>query len=196
MRCGLAKPAVSVHGRDVTKASNTGVQVAMLRDGTTGYLVGLAPDALPPVRARDLSAAWDAARGAAEAEHWDVPRLFRFHGTGGSGLELALADPDACCWAGAVDRTLGLGSAYGISVCLRLLALVDLLASAPWARPWVALKRDGAEVAPSLLRIAAMAPLTPQGRLDEAAMQARLRRGPMLGAAAKAATVLPFGASA
>ena len=180
----------------MTKASNTGVQVATLRDGTTGYLVGLAPDALPPVRARDLSAAWDAARGAAEAKHWDVPRLFRFHGAEGPGLELALADPDACCWAGAVDRTLGLASAYGISVCLRLLALVDLLASASWARPWLALKRDGAEIAPSLLSVAAMAPLTPQGRLDETAIQARLRRGTIIGNAAKAATFLPSGASA
>ena len=162
------------------------VEVAVGRDGATGYLVALPPEALPPVRMRDLAAAWDAARAAAHtaahaAAHtgrWDAPRLFRFRRPGAEGgetcTELALADPDACCWAGAVDRTLGLASAYGISVCLRLLALVDLMASAPWARAWFALRRDGAEIDHALLRAAAAATLTAQGRLDEAALRARL----------------------
>ncbi len=160
------------------------VEVAVQRDGTTGYLVALPPEALPPVRTRDLAAAWDAARAAAAAASWDVPRLFRFRrgssgadaaaGSADACTELALADPDACCWAGAVDRTLGLASAYGISVCLRLLALVDLLGSAPWAAAWFALRRDGAEIDPLLLREAALSPLTAQGRLDEARLRARL----------------------
>ncbi len=156
----------------------------VLQDGVTGYLVGLPPEALPPVRARDLSAAWDAARGAADAARWDVPRLFRFRRTpedageaADHGIEMALADPDACCWAGAVDRTLGLASTYGISVCLRLLALVDLLGSAPWTTSWFALRRDGAEISPPLLNAAAAAPLTTQGGLDEAVVLARLPRG-------------------
>lgn len=180
----------------MTRAGKSCVRVATLGDGTTGYLVELAPEALPPVRARDLSAAWDAARGAAHAERWDVPRLFRFHPAGGAGIELALADPDACCWAGAVDRTLGLASAYGISVCLRLLALVDLLASASWATSWFALRRDGADIAPSLLSAAAAAPLTPQGRLDESTVKARLGPEAMTARVPAPAPLLPSGASA
>ncbi len=159
-------------------AQTRAVEIAVGRDGTTGYLVALPPEALPPVRMHDLAAAWDAAREAADAARWDAPRLFRFRRTavqdGEPCTELALADADACCWAGAVDRTLGLASAYGISVCLRLLGLVDLLASAPWASAWFALRRDGAAIDPSLLRAAASARLTTQGRLDEACLRARL----------------------
>ncbi len=164
--------------------------MAVHRDGTTGYVVAVPPEELPPVRARDLEAAWDASREAAVREAWDVPRLFRFRrADAAADTELALADPDACCWAGAVDRTLGLASAYGISVCLRLLALVDLLASAPWARAWFAVRRDGARIDPALLREAASLPLTEQGRLDEALLRARLpgvvsRAAPLIGASA------------
>ena len=56
---------------------------------------------------------------------------------------------DARCWAGAVDRTVGLGTSYGLALCLRLLALVDLLARARWAIPLFRLERDGADLHPS-----------------------------------------------
>ena len=102
-------------------------------DGTLTYLVDLPPEALPPVRGRDLEAAWDAAREAAGAAMWGAARLFRFRRADGSFTDLALADPDACCWAGAVEDSVGMGTSYGLSLCLRLLALVDLLARAPWA---------------------------------------------------------------
>ena len=154
------------------------VQVAVGRDGTRGYLVALPPPELPPVRARDLEAAWDAARESAVRADWDVPRLFRFRGADGEpATELALADQDACCWAGAVDRTLGLASAYGISVCLRLLALVDLLASAQWAGGLFSLRRDGTRIAPQLWMAAAHLPLTPAGGLDP--VRLRDRPGPL-----------------
>ena len=166
------------------------VQVAVGRDGTRGYLVALPPPELPPVRARDLEAAWDAARESAVRADWDVPRLFRFSGEDGApAMELALADPDACCWAGAVDRTLGLASAYGISVCLRLLALVDLLASAAWAGALFSLPRDGARIAPQLWRAAAQLPLTPEGGLDPSRLRDRL------GAHAARITLVPPGAT-
>ena len=77
--------------------------------------------------------------------HWGTPRLFRFCRADGTSTDLALADPDACCWAGAVDGTVGIGTSYGLSLCLRLLALVDLLASARWAGTLFAVRRDGAD---------------------------------------------------
>src|SRR5436309_72482 len=106
------------------------VRVQASRDGTVSYLVDVPPEALPVVRRRDLAAAWDAARAAATAADWGTPRFFRFRRADGTSTDLALADPDACCWAGAVDMTVGMNTSYGLSLCLRLLALVDLLATA------------------------------------------------------------------
>src|SRR5258708_11322450 len=88
------------------------VQVGATADGTLTYLVALPPEALPPVRLRDLAAAWDAARSAAITASWGTVRLFRFRRADGSVTDLALADPDACCWAGAVDGTVRMQTAY------------------------------------------------------------------------------------
>lgn len=173
--------AATPHLGPMSSRGTNAVRVAVGSDGTTSYLVAIPPDELPPVRSRDLAAAWDAARDAAGATNWGQRRLFRFsRGDGQSPddhcIDLALADSDACCWAAAVDATLGLGHAYGMSVCLRLLALIDLMASANWVRSWFALKRDGAEIDAMLLEAAATQRLTPQGRLDEAALRRRLPR--------------------
>ena len=140
-------------------------------DGALLYLVAMSPDALPPVRARDLAAAWDAARAAALAERWGEARLFRFRRADGSAIDLALGDADACCWASAVDGTVGMGHCYGLSLCLRLLALVDLLARASWAGGMVALRRDGAALAPELVHAAATQRLTAEARFDEPAFR-------------------------
>lgn len=140
------------------------------------YLVSLPPEELPAVRGRDLELAWMAARAAALAQRWGVVRGFRFHRPDGEDTTLALADPDARCWAGAVDRTAGLHNAHGLSLLLRLLALVELLARADWARPLCHLARDGAEFHPALLRAAAAQPLTPEARFDETAFRLRLAR--------------------
>jgi hypothetical protein len=150
------------------------VRVGETRDGTLTYLVDLAPEALPAVRGRDLEHAWDASRQAAGAAAWGVARLFRFRRPDGSTTDLALADPDACCWAGAVDRTVGMQTSYGLSICLRLLALVELLARARWAAGLFALGPGGAELHPSLLRAAATAPLTAEARFDESGFRAKL----------------------
>lgn len=128
--------------------------------GSVTYLVDLPPEALPTVGKRDLELAWYAARDAAMADHWGSVRAFRFNRPDGSHTDLALADRDASCWVSAVDRSVGLATTRGLSLCLRLLALVDLLARAAWARPLFRLARDGAEFHPALLRAAASQPLT------------------------------------
>jgi hypothetical protein len=150
-----------------TREHPPSVQVGATREGAFTYLVDMPPEALPPVRGRDLERAWYAARDAAISESWGAVRGFRFRRPDGSHTDLALADHDARCWVGAVDGTVGLGNSYGLSLCLRLLALVDLLARATWALPLFRLQRDGAELHPSLLRTAATTPLTAEARFDE-----------------------------
>lgn len=140
------------------------------------YIVDRPPEALPEVQKRDLERAWLAAREAALAQHWGVLRGFRFTRPDGSHTDLALADRDASCWAGAVDRTVGIASGYGLSLLLRLLALVELLARARWALPLLRLEPDGAELHPALLRVAASEALTPEARFDETSFRVRLTR--------------------
>ncbi len=157
--------------------------MAEAASGARTYVVDLPPEALPPVRPRDLHAAWDNARGAALSQQWGRPLMLRFRRTPDTPptdlaphIDLALADAAACCWAAAVDTTVGLATPYGISLCLRLLALVDLLPRAPWALPLVAINRDGAAIHPALLRAAAQTPLTPDARFDTAALRAILQQ--------------------
>ena len=148
------------------------------RDAWPTYVVDTGPEDLPAVRGRDLDHAWQAARDAALAEAWGTIRGFRFRRADGRVTDLVLADRDACCWVNAVDRLVGLRSGYGLSLCLRLLALVDLLAHAPWTAGLCRLARDGAELDPRLLRLAAVAPLSPDARFDEAAFRAALAAAP------------------
>jgi hypothetical protein len=143
-------------------------------DGVLTYLIDLPPEAMPAVRPRDLAAAWDAARAAALAERWGPPRLFRFRRDDGGHTDLALADVDATAWAAAVDATADMHSSNGLSLCLRLLALVDLLANAPWAAALFTLRRDGAQLSPALLQAASTAPLTREARFDQASFRATL----------------------
>jgi hypothetical protein len=152
------------------------VRIGAGPDGSLTYFVKLPPEELPPVHRRDLERAWYAARDAALASRWGVARFFRFQRPDGSFGDLALADRDACCWAGAVDGTVGLRNSYGLSVCLRLLALVDLLTRARWVDPLCPLRRDGADLHPSLLHAAASAPLTAEARFDEPGFRSRLAR--------------------
>jgi hypothetical protein len=168
------------------------IRVAEAASGARTYLIDLPPEALPPVRPRDLHAAWDSARGAAIAQQWGRPLMLRFRRPDAEETELALADADACCWAAAVDATVGLASPYGLSVCLRLLALVELLPREPWALPLVALNRDGASVHPSLLRAASVAPLTPHATFDASTLREVLRQEAAL--PAPAASPIPVAA--
>lgn len=141
-------------------------------DGVLTYLIDLAPEALPPVRPRDLELAWDAAREAALAERWGPPRLFRFLRGAEEHTDLALADVDATAWAAAIDATTDMRAPAGVSLLMRLLALIDLLATAPWATSLFRLKRDGAELSPALLRAAATESLTREARFDPARFRA------------------------
>jgi hypothetical protein len=150
------------------------VRVGTGPDGLLTYQVSTPPEVLPPVRARDLERAWYVARDAALQERWGSVRGFRFARPDGSHTELALADRDACCWVAAVDLAFGIGTMHGLSVCLRLLALIDLLTQAAWLRPMVRLARDGADLHPALLRAAAFHPLTEHGRFDETGFRVRL----------------------
>jgi hypothetical protein len=138
------------------------------------YLIDRPPEALPPVLRRDLEKAWHAAHDAAQAKRWGVTRGFRFQRDDGSYTDLAIADRDARCWVGAIDVTVGIGNSYGLSLCLRLLALVDLLARASWAAALCRLGRGGADLDPALLRTAASMPLTPDARFDETRFRSRL----------------------
>jgi hypothetical protein len=153
---------------------HAGIRVAETAGGALTYLVDAPPETLPPVRLRDMARAWDSAGAAARAARWGTARLFRFRREDGSLTDLALADPDACCWAGAVDVTVGMHTRYGLSLCLRLLALVDLLARARWAAPLFTLTRSGAELDHALLRAAATVPLNPEARFDEPSFRALL----------------------
>lgn len=150
------------------------LQFTQAVDGTLTYLIDRPPAALPPVRGRDLAAAWDAARDAALGAMWGAGRRFCFRGEDGAMIELALHDRDARCWAGAVEVTTGLTTLYGLSLCLRLLALVDLLARARWTDGLCQVRRGGAELHPALLRAAATAELTNDARFDETRLRAGL----------------------
>ena len=145
-------------------AEDSPIQVAEHADGTVLYHLPFAPSDLPPVFGRDLDAAWDASREAALQARPGAVRLFRFAGH----AVLALSDRDARCWAASIDRTVGLGSAYGVSLLLRLLSLVDLLARAPWLSGSFTLCRSGvAELSPALLRAVSACRITGDARLDE-----------------------------
>ncbi len=78
------------------------------------------------------------------------------------------------CWAGAVELTVGMGNEYGLSLCLRLIALVELLARARWTDPFFMIGRSGASLHPALLRAAAELRLTPEARFDDTSVQTQL----------------------
>ena len=157
------------------------VRIGAAADGTLTYLVEQAPSELPAVRARDLLAAWDMAREAANRAAWSVRRGFRFRRQDGGWTDLALHDQDAMCWAGAVDRTLGMETLYGVSVCLRLLALIEFLGRAPWTRGLIAFSPE-AELHPALVRLAAEARLTDDATFDEHGFRKTLQTLPAFGA--------------
>jgi len=154
------------------------IQVGLAADGTLTYAIAHAPAALPPVLKRDLQRAWDEARQAALDHRVGPGRAFRFTRADGEVTTMALTDWDAMCWAGAADATNPISGSYGLSVCLRLLALIDLLAGAAWAKAYARITRTGTELDPALLRLAAEAVLDDDGRFDARALRASLARLP------------------
>ncbi len=152
------------------------IAVGVAPDGALTYFVPVPPGELPPVRGQDLMAAWTTAHEAARQGSWGQRRQFCFRSPEGGITELALRDVDACCWAAAIDRTLGLGSLHGLSVCLRLLALVQLIGGAGAAGGLFAIEAGDAALHPALWRAAAESPLTDTAGFDAPRLLARLAR--------------------
>lgn len=128
------------------------------------------PAALPCVSKRDLEQAWEIAQAGGAV----APPALKFRFAASPPVELVVADKDAAAWVAALERRFGLSSPHHVSVCLRLLALVALMARAGWARAWFALTREGAEIRPELLQAAALVRLNDAGGFDETALRALL----------------------
>lgn len=150
------------------------VQIHVAPGGGVLYIVPIGPESLPAVETGDLLEAWEAARAAAVAEAWGEARAMLFRRAGGESTELVIADADARCWAAGVDGAIGLGTLYGLAVCLRLFGLIDLLATAPWAQDLFDVSVEGTTLHPALLALAARAPLQADGRFDAATLRASL----------------------
>ena len=146
--------------------------------GEVLHLIPYLPAALPSVTRRDLEQAWEVARSAALAATEPSSAVkthgFRFIQAAAPPVDLILADPDAANWAGAIDGVVNLSTAYGISVCLRLMALIELMGTALWVRRWFSFNRSGLELHPALLQAAALSPLTPTGGFAETSLRALL----------------------
>lgn len=150
------------------------------------YRVTMPAAALPPVPVRELEAVLDAARAASLADGETRHRSFRFLGADGLVADFDLADPDARVWAEAVDRRAGLATLGGMSLCLRLLALVHLMTTVPWASLYLSAAQDGPRIDRSLLRAAARTDLTEEARFDEASFRRNLPERPQRRAGAQA----------
>ena len=144
-------PARDECARNPQRASSGTIRVGGDPDGLLTYLIDLPPEALPSVCKRDLERAWYAAREAALAERQGAVRGFRFNRPDGSHTDLALADRDARCWVGAVDRMVGIANASGPFAVPASAGPDRPAGRAPWARSLFHLARDGAEFHPALL---------------------------------------------
>jgi hypothetical protein len=148
-------------------------------DGVVTHAVPVPPERLPAVPSTDLLAAWALARRAAALHRWGPPRqlLFAPPRPGGEATRIAIADADAGCWAEAIDAEIGLETLPGLALCLRLLALVEVLTRAP---PWLSdlfdVTQEGIDLHPALLRAAATMPLDAAARFDESGLRRLLSR--------------------
>jgi len=144
-------------------------------DGKIFRLIPNPPAGLPAVTKRDLEQAWEAAHSAASAPApLTATHGFRFQNGTAAPLDFILTDRDAASWAGGIDNIADLSTAHGVSVCLRLMALVELMSRAVWTRPWFTLTRAGLTFHPALLTAAALTPLTETGGFVETALRALL----------------------
>lgn len=152
------------------------IRVAHTETGALAYFVPVPPESLPAVAPGDLLRAWNVARHGAVQRRWGAPRFLRFARRGEDGpTEIAIADPDAGAWTEAIDRAFGLETLTGLSLCLRLLALVEVLGRAARLEPFFDVTPAGVDLHPSLLAAAAALPLDQEARLDETALVERLR---------------------
>jgi hypothetical protein len=152
------------------------IPVAEDAAGALAYAVPCPPEDLPAVPPEALLAAWRSARAAAAAGAWGPPRTLLFRRPGGEVTALAIADRDARCWAEALDRAAGLDTTPGLALCLRLLALVEVMARAPWLAGLFDVTPEGVEIHPALLRAAASMPLDAAAGFDAEALRRLLSR--------------------
>ncbi len=152
------------------------IRVAGSADDGLTYAIAVPPEALPPVMPGALLAAWEAARARAAAGSWGPPRELLFRREDGSATRIAIADRDARSWAEAVDRDADLATLRGLSLCLRLLALVEVMGRSAWLTGLFSLTADGVELHPALLRAAANMPLDSAARFDAEALRGLLSR--------------------
>lgn len=148
-------------------------------DGLVTHAVTMPPERLPAVAPGDLLAAWALARRAAALHRWGPPRqvLFAPPGPGEAATRIAIADADAGCWAEAIDAEMGIDTLAGLALCLRLLALIEVLTRAePWLGALFEVTSDGIELHPALLRAAATMPLDGAARFDESGLRRLLSR--------------------
>ena len=153
------------------------IRVAEDALGRRAYAVPCPPESLPAVRPDALLAAWRAARAGAAAGRWGPPRTLMFRRDTAEPTVIAIADRDARCWAEAVDRDADLGTLTGLALCLRLLALVEVLARADFLAGLFAVGEEGIELHPALLGAAAALPLDAAARFDAEALRRLLSRG-------------------
>ncbi len=147
------------------------IHVARTPAGALTYAVPVPPEHLPAVPPAELLSAWSLARRAAALHLWGPPRLMRFARPGGDSTEIAIADADAGCWAEAIDAGFGLGTLRGLALCLRLLALIEVLGRVPALAPLFDVTTDGIDLHPALLDAAATMPLDAGARFDEAGIR-------------------------
>jgi hypothetical protein len=156
---------------------DTEIRVAKDAAGALAYAIPCPPETLPAVRPEALLAAWQAARAGAAAGRWGPPRTLMFRRPGAEPTVLSIADRDARCWAEAVDRGADLGTLPGLALCLRLLALVEVMGRAAWLAGMFDVTAQGVEFHPALLRAAAGMPLDSGARFDAEALRRLLSRG-------------------
>ena len=152
------------------------IRVVQAPDGALAYVVPVAPETLPPVPPGDLLAAWALARQGAALRRWGPRRVLRFVRPGGDATEIAIIDRDAGAWAEAIDAAVGLETLRGLALCLRLLALVEVLTRAAWLGPLFDVSAGGIDLHPALLAAAAGMPLDAGARFDEARLRRLLSR--------------------
>lgn len=153
------------------------IRVAEDATGALAYAIPCPPETLPAVRPEALLAAWQAARAGAAAGRWGPPRTLLFARPAAEPTVLAIADRDARCWAEAVDAGADLTTLAGLALCLRLLALIEVMARATWLAGLFDVTAQGVELHPALLRAAASMPLDAGARFDAEALRRLLSRG-------------------
>lgn len=173
---GAGRPFPGPRRATISRAVSTDIGVACGPDGALLYAVPFSPENTPAVQPRALLAAWDTAREGAAARLRGPERRLRF--AAAEVVELCLSDPDARCWAEAIDAAADLGTPSGLAVFLRLLALLDAMGRLSWLRDLFAIERNGTLLHPALLGAAAALPLDRAARLDEGALRRRLARLP------------------